>query len=86
MIPGYFEDYLYLPGTVENGRVVTVSSESAAYAGTGNSWVKLATDANAQAYGYHNPDNATQANKIAFGSSESPSIASPVAGDIYIQI
>lgn len=86
LIPGYFEDYLYLPGTVENGRVVTVSSESAAYAGTGNSWVKLATDANAQAYGYHNPDNATQANKIAFGSSESPSIASPVAGDIYIQI
>ena len=80
-----YEDYPSLP-SYESGRIVSVSSDSTAYVATNGTWVKLATDSAAQTYGYHNPDNATQANKIAFGSSESPSIASPVAGDIYIQI
>jgi hypothetical protein len=80
-----YEDYLSLP-SYEAGRIISLSSDSTAYVATNGNWVKLATDTAAQTYGYHNPDNATQANKIAFGSSESPSIASPIAGDIYIQI
>jgi hypothetical protein len=80
-----YTDYSSLPQYV-GGRVVSSSFDSTAYVATNGSWVKLATDTAAQTYGYHNPDNATQANKIAFGSSESPSIASPTAGDIYIQI
>lgn len=80
-----YQEYSSLP-TYESGRIISLSSDSTAYVATNGNWVKLATDANAQAYGYHNPDNATQANKIAFGSSESPTIASPTTGDIYIQI
>lgn len=46
-----------------------------------------ATIDNAKAYGYHNSADGTVANKIAYGTSDTgyTSIATPVAGDIYIQ-
>ena len=80
-----YEEYSSLP-SYESGRIISVSSDSTAYVATNGNWVKLATDIAAQTYGYHNPDNATQANKIAFGSSATPTIVSPTTGDIYIQI
>ena len=46
-----------------------------------------ATIDNAKAYGYHNSSDGAIANKIAYGTSATgySSIATPVAGDIYIQ-
>jgi hypothetical protein len=46
-----------------------------------------ATIDNAKAYGYHNSSDGAVANKIAYGTSATgyTSIATPVAGDIYIQ-
>ena len=69
-----------------NGMITSVSSEATAYLASGGQWIKLATDSAAQQYGYHNIDNASAANKIAYSTSETPTINSPIAGDIYIQI
>ncbi len=46
-----------------------------------------ATIDNAKEYGYHNSSDGSIANKIAYGTSATgyTSIATPVAGDIYIQ-
>jgi hypothetical protein len=50
-----------------------------------NASTTYATISNAQTYGYHNSSSGSTANKIAYGTSATPTIGSPVAGDIYIQ-
>jgi hypothetical protein len=64
---------------------ITQSSADATFATlTSLSSVETKAD-NALVYGYHGKADATAQNKISYGTSSTPDILSPVAGDIYIQ-
>lgn len=64
---------------------ITSSSAASTYA-TQTSLASVEAKAdNALVYGYHSNSNSTAQNKISFGTSNTPDILSPTAGDIYIQ-
>jgi hypothetical protein len=64
---------------------LTQANASTTYLTQANASTTYATISNAQTYGYHNSSSGSTANKIAYGTSGTPTIGSPVAGDIYIQ-
>jgi len=64
---------------------LTASSAASTYLTISDAANSYATISNAQIYGYHNASGGIISNKIAYGTSATPTISSPNAGDIYIQ-
>ena len=78
---GYSGKYLKTDGTNASWENIDLTL----YLTTQTAAATYATLDNAKTYGYHNAGSNTAGNKIAYGTSATPSIGSPVAGDIYIQ-
>lgn len=64
---------------------ITTSTADATYATLTDLAATTTKANNALVYGYHSNSNGTLQNKISFGTSTTPDILAPVAGDIYIQ-
>lgn len=75
----------YLVSSIAASTYLTQSNATSTYLTKSMATSTYATLSNAQTYGYHNSSSGTVANRIAYGSSITPSITSPIAGDIYIQ-
>ena len=75
----------YLTSSSAASTYLTQSNAASTYLTQSNASSTYATISNAQTYGYHNSNSGSTGNKIAYGTSSTPSIGSPVAGDIYIQ-